>query len=238
MKILGGVRTARMRTVVAVVAGTAILGVVAAAAALGEFPGGTGYTALGPFTGSPINEIGSCGNPWATEAPLTRYRVFPQAADGSYVVEQDYLGVGHTLAGSSPHAWRPEPRPPWRRASERRHGDQDLALITHGTFDPSGSCSSPCFFAQFTPAFFGPTAVVTQLSAVDFEGTHCNGSIVDDGSAGASPVTSQARAEPADPQEDERCTELSLAHAPVRQPSSHSSRSCSRRAVRRSREAC
>ncbi len=75
-----------------------------------------------------------------------------------------------------------------QRGSRHRRGDtgrRDLVSITHGTFNPSASCSSPCFFAQFTPAFFGPTADVTLLSAVDFAGTHCNGSIVDDGFGGA-----------------------------------------------------
>ena len=147
--------------------------------------GGPGYTALGPFTGSPINEIGSCGNPWATEAPLTRYRVYPQAADGSFVVAQTYVGVGHTLAGSSPHACATGSSATVAAGIGEDTRDEDLALITHGTFNPSGSCSSPCFFAQFAPAFFGPTAAVTLLSAVDFADTHCNGSIVDDGSAGA-----------------------------------------------------
>jgi len=59
-----------------------------------------------------------------------------------------------------------------------------LALITEGTFNPSAACGSPCFFGQFTPSFFGPSAVARQISAVDLETTACNGSVIDNGFAG------------------------------------------------------
>ena len=185
MNIIGSVRTARMRTVVAVVAGTAILGVVAVGGRAGEF----GRPRL--HRARTVHRLADQRDRQLRQPVGDR-----SAADAISRVPAGGRRLVRRRAGLSrrrPHARRKQSTRMCDRnlghrcgaASARTHGTRTLALITHGTFDPSGSCSSPCFFAQFTPAFFGPTAVVTLLSAVDFEGTHCNGSIVDDGSAGA-----------------------------------------------------
>ena len=56
--------------------------------------GSPGYVALGPYFGAPFTLTGSCGNAYVVDTPVTRYRVFPQKTDGSYIVEQFFRSSG------------------------------------------------------------------------------------------------------------------------------------------------
>jgi hypothetical protein len=166
---------------------TGVLAILAIAATAFALTGGgsPGYVALGPYFGAPFTLTGSCGNAYVVDTPVTRYRVFPQKTDGSYIVEQFFRSSGRTLAGSSPEACASGSAATVAAGIRvETHGDE-LGLITGGTFNPqAATCASPCFFAQFTPAFFGPTAVVAHLSSITTQATACNGSVIDNGIGG------------------------------------------------------
>jgi hypothetical protein len=166
----------------AICGGLAILGSAAVAVAF-TVGGSTGYVPVGPFFGKPVMLTGSCGNAYVADPPMTSYRVWPQKTDGSYIVEQLFHSAGSTLAGKSPEACSTGSGATLAAGIPVLTNEDELAIITHGTFNPRGDapCTSPCFYAQFTPAFFGPTAVVTHLSTVAVQATACNGSIVDNG---------------------------------------------------------
>ena len=166
----------------AICGGLAILACAAVALAF-TTAGGTGYVSVGPFFGNPVTLTGSCGNAYVSDPPMTRYRVWPQKTDGSYIVEQIFYSAGSTLAGKSPEACSTGSGATLAAGIPVLTHEDELAVITHGTFNPHGftTCTSPCFYAQFTPAFFGPTAVVSHLSTVATQVTACNGSIVDNG---------------------------------------------------------
>jgi hypothetical protein len=179
---------ARRLVIITSVLGTAA--VVAAAVALAS-EGGSGFIKLGPFAlGPTISLTGSCGNVYQiVQNAETSYRLFPQKADSSYIVEQLYRSKGRTQAGSSEEACSSGSGATVATGIKISTEDQTVVRITGGTFNPAAPCSSPCFFAQFTPSFFGPAAVATPLSGVALETTACNGSVIAGGGNFAGDIT-------------------------------------------------
>ncbi len=167
--------------IVAVLSGTLAVAAAAFAMTTGR---GSGFTSLGPYSGPGIGVPGSCGNVWVVDNFQTSYRVYPQRADGSFVVEQDARAHGLTQAGSSPEACAPGSAATVAAGIPVSSDYLSMEVITGGSFNPSANCSAPCFFAQFVPSFFGASATVTQVSAIDTFNTACNGSVIDNGFAG------------------------------------------------------
>jgi hypothetical protein len=169
------------------VSGLIVVASASAAAIALASVGSSGFTALGPYYGSNLQVPGSCGNNYAIQNFQTSYRVYPQRADGSYVVEQISEAQGKTEAGSSLEAC----------ASGSNNGAttgagipvttdyRTLDIINGATFNPSGHCSSQCFFGQFIPAFFGTSGSITshQMSTINTYQSPCNGAVVE-GSGG------------------------------------------------------
>jgi hypothetical protein len=151
----------------------------AAAIALASGGNGSGFTSLGPFVGTDINVPGSCGNTYAIQNFQTSYRVYPQKAGGSYVVKQDSLARGQTEAGSSLEACATGSGATAGAGIPVTTDYIAETVISGGTFNPSGRCSSPCFFAEFVPAFFGPSASAHEVSSINTYDSPCNGSAID-----------------------------------------------------------
>lgn len=108
-----------------------------------------------------VTEDHGCGfRVWATDALHRKYKV-RRNVDGSYTIRREDKGKFTTVAGPSPSA---DPCPGVIRRG--KHGTALLAGIkgkmhgyitgtaTGGTFNPSGSCVSPCTNAQFIAGFF------------------------------------------------------------------------------------
>jgi hypothetical protein len=161
-----------------------VVAVSAGAAAIAVASGGSsGFTALGPFAGPDIHVPGSCGNTYAIQNFQTSYRVYPQKPDGSYVVEQISLAQGKTQAGSSLEACASGSGASVGAGIPVTTDYRTLDIIRGATFNPSGRCSSPCFFGQFIPAFFGPSVSVQRGDTINTYQSPCNGAVVE-GSGG------------------------------------------------------
>jgi hypothetical protein len=139
----------------------------------------SGFTALGPFPGPDIHVPGSCGNTYAIQNFQTSYRVYPQKPNGSYVVEQISLAQGKTQAGSSLEACASGSGATVGAGIPVATDYRSLLIISGATFNPSAHCSSPCFFSQFIPAFFGSSVSVQQGSMINTYQSPCNGSVVE-----------------------------------------------------------
>jgi hypothetical protein len=158
--------------------------VSASAAAIAVASGGSsGFTALGPFAGPDIHVPGSCGNVYAIQNFQTSYRVYPRRTDGSYVVEQISLAQGRTQAGSSLEACASGSGATVGAGIPVTTDYRALVIISGATFNPAAHCSTPCFFSQFIPAFFGSSPSVQQGSMINTYQSPCNGSVVE-GSGG------------------------------------------------------
>jgi hypothetical protein len=163
------------------VAATGLAVVAIASAAALAFAGGSnsGVTRVGPFTATNYAQIGSCGNTWAVTDYKLVYTVYPQNPDGSYTVVQTAAGHGSTRAGASPNACNGDNGATVGDGIPvNEPNDISVQRISGGTFSPHGTCSGPCFFANFTPAFFGASATHTPMSVNYVLGTPCNGQLI------------------------------------------------------------
>ncbi len=97
---------------------------------------------------------------WASDKLHRKYKV-TRNEDGSYTIRREDKGTFTTVAGPSPGA---DPCPAVIRRG--KHGTTLLAGVTGkmhgyitgtatgGTFNPNGSCASPCTNVQFIAGFF------------------------------------------------------------------------------------
>jgi hypothetical protein len=109
------------------------------------------------------------------------------------VVEQLFVGTGLTQEGSSPQACADSTGATLAGGIRvSLHGDA-IVVIHGGTFNPTARCSSPCFFAQFVPSFFGPNANGTEAAGIEFHTTACNGSVIYGGGTSAGDITGARR---------------------------------------------
>ena len=109
---------------------------------------------------------GCAGNAWANDTIVRTLKVHLNK-DGSYRVREEDKALFETLAGTSPGNCP---------ANTSKHGSTVVAgkfgtfkgylkgTVTGGTFNPSGSCTSPCTQSAFIAAFFGPTASFSCLT--------------------------------------------------------------------------
>jgi hypothetical protein len=174
-----------MRRVLAATAAICCLGGALGALALAR-PAGSGTTDLGPFHGSAIQIVGTCGNVWGTASATTRYNVYPPNRDGSVTAVQTVDATLVTLAGASPGACNGGPDNGSTIAAGvrvRLHALQ-METIRGGTFNPHATCAAQCFTGAFVPAFFGPAATVDNNTEFEDWTTSCNGRYVVSGSPG------------------------------------------------------
>jgi hypothetical protein len=109
---------------------------------------------------------GCAGNTWANDTIVRTLKVHLNK-DGSYRIREEDKGLFETLAGTSPGNCP---------ANTSKHGSTVVAgkfgtfkgylkgTVTGGTFNPDGSCTTPCTQSAFIAAFFGPTASYSCLT--------------------------------------------------------------------------
>ncbi len=171
-------RTLKLAGLAVVVASACATGAVALAGG-----GGSGVTRLGPFPLPDFQQTGSCGNVWDVTNYSLLYTVYPVNRDGTYTVVQTAIGFGKSVAGSSPNACNGGPNNGVTVGAGIpvvEPNDITVQRVSGGTFNPAGTCASPCVFANnnFSTAFFGASATHQLLQLNYVFRTACNGQLI------------------------------------------------------------
>ena len=121
------------------------------------------YLSAGP-------DSSACGN-WANDTYNRTFTVNLTPNAGTYnVVEKFSQGNFTTIAGDSPSGCDVNSPDPGGQIKAGVSGtfNGTLTIVVIGTFDPNGSCSSPCTTATWVAAFFGSSATYT-IPAFSFQ---------------------------------------------------------------------
>jgi hypothetical protein len=167
---------AGLRRTSAVAAALAITACAGASAATQT--GSTGIVTFGPYRFADFVQTNTCGDVWA-HGPLRHgYVVYPQNADGSYLV----TAAGHvrfvTFGGRSLGACNNGQPDDGATAAAHIHVGTDYSfvfLVHGGTLNPDATCADPCGPGDFFAAAFGPAATFDLLSWSGTMTSRCNG---------------------------------------------------------------
>jgi hypothetical protein len=166
----------------AIVAAVLVAAGVFAGIAIANGTRSPGYTSVGPFVHPSGRDATTCGSIWASGRVTNGYKVFPQRADGSYLVLEEVSARLTTLGGQSVGACNNGGSDNGNTVGKGVRVDQTAQAvwtIRNGTFDAGATCTTvnpACFIVQFTRSFFGPSATFELGSSIALYETRCNGS--------------------------------------------------------------
>lgn len=135
--------------------GVATVAIMLGAMAIPAFASKGVTQIFGPYA-SNSTDSGTCGNNWANDTMDRVYKVDTQAnADGTYNVTEEFKkGTFVTIAGNSPGGCDTNPGGTVAAGVTGKFQGSFEIVVSGGTFNPSATCPTFCYTADFVTAFF------------------------------------------------------------------------------------